>query len=74
MTEAREQLIEMQRLLGYAGYVDGIWCLRERLSPPVPKAFTRQWAWRREKVVNLQAYRKQAEMELTEVGGGMGLR
>ena len=58
---AKEQLIELQRLLGDVGYTDGIWAMRVNASPPVPKPFTRNWKWSPAKVVSLNAYRKVSE-------------
>jgi hypothetical protein len=70
MYSAKEQLIELRRLLGEEGFVNGLWAMRINANPPVPKAFTRGWKWRRDKIVNLAAYRKNSQDELEAAGSG----
>ncbi len=71
---AKEQMIELRKLLGEAGFVDGVWQMRINASQPVPRQFTRQWAWSREKVVSLRAYRRREQSDLERAGNGTGLR
>ena len=53
----RDELQDLRDLLGESAYVEAIWAIRARNSPPVPKQYTRGWKWSREKVVSLAAYR-----------------
>ncbi len=72
MTSAKEQMIELRRLLGEVGFVDGVWQMRINAARPVPKPFTRGWKWSPAKVVALDAYRRKMENDAAQSGRGLG--
>ncbi len=71
---ARDELQDLREMLGEAAFIDACWAMRINASTPPPKAFQRGWAWKRPKVVSLQAYRRQNETDLEQAGNGIGLR
>jgi len=56
----RDELQDLRDILGENAYIEAIWAIRARNSQPVPKPYTRNWKWSREKVVSLAAYRSKA--------------
>ncbi len=69
---AKDELQDLRDMLGEYAYIEAMWAMRINAARPVPRQFTRNWAWSREKVVSLRAYRRAADLE--RAGNGMGLR
>lgn len=51
MPEMFIDLRDLRKALGEVGYVNAVWAMRVKESPPVREAHTRGWRWNRAKVI-----------------------